>query len=66
MYLIGQEGQIIIREINIAVSWENGKYIAIEAVYFWRTKKEFSRFMPFANRYANNIALHMNTILLFN
>ena len=57
MYLIDEEGQIIAREINIAVSRKNGKYTAIEAVYCWRSERDFSRFMRFANRYAKKVGL---------
>ena len=57
MYLIDEEGQIITREINIAVSRKNGKYTAIEAVYYWKTEKDFNRFMRFANRYAKKFGL---------
>ena len=57
MYLIDEEGQIIAREINIAVSRKNGKYTAIEAVYCWRTERDFNRFMRFANRYAKKFGL---------
>ena len=62
MYLIDEEGKITIREINIAVSKNNGKYTAIESVYCWRTKREFNRFMRFANRYAkqNGLAYEAN------
>ena len=44
MYLIDEEGQITTREINIAVSKNNGKYTAIEAVYTWRSEIDFNRF----------------------
>ena len=57
MSLIDEEGQIITREINIAVSRKNGKYIAVEAVYSWRTERDFNRFMRFANRYAKKFGL---------
>ena len=57
MCLIDEEGQITTREINIAVSRKNGKYTAIEAVYSWRTEKDFNRFMRFANRYAKRFGL---------
>ena len=53
MYLLDEEGLITTREINIAVSKKNGKYTAIEAIYCWRSEKDFNRFMRFANRYAN-------------
>ena len=49
MYLIDEEGQISTREINIAVSKINGKYTAIEAIYWWRSDRDFNRFMRFAN-----------------
>ena len=57
MYLVDEEGQIITREINIAVSRKNGKYTAIEAVYCWRSERDFNRFMRFANRYAKKFGL---------
>tara|TARA_B100000579_G_C22552406_1_gene720444 strand:+ start:63 stop:413 length:351 start_codon:yes stop_codon:yes gene_type:complete len=57
MYLIDEEGQIITREINIAVSRKNGKYTAIEAVYCWKSERDFNRFMRFANRYAKKFGL---------
>ena len=57
MYLIDEEGQITTREINIAVSRKNGKYTAIEAVYCWRSERDFNRFMRFATRYAKKVGL---------
>ena len=62
MYLIDEEGKITIREINIAVSKINGKYTAIEAIYCWRSQRDFNRFMRFANRYAkqNGLAYESN------
>ena len=62
MYLIDEEGKITTREINIAVSKKNGKYTAIEAVYCWRSQRDFNRFMRFANRYAkqNGLAYEAN------
>ena len=62
MYLIDEEGQITTREINIAISKINGKYTAIEAVYCWRSERDFNRFMRFATRYAkkNGLAYEQN------
>ena len=62
MYLIDEEGKITTREINIAVSKKNRKYTAIEAVYCWRSQRDFNRFMRFANRYAkqNGLAYEAN------
>ncbi len=62
MYLLDEEGLITTREINIAVSKKNGKYTAIEAVYCWRSERDFKRFMRFANRYAkqNGLAYEAN------
>ena len=57
MYLIDEEGQITIREINIAISRKDGKYTAIEAIYSWKSEKDFNRFMRFANRYAKKVGL---------
>ena len=62
MYLIDEEGQITTREIHIAVSRKDGTYTAIEAIYSWRTERDFNRFMRFANRYAkqNGLAYEAN------
>ena len=62
MYLIDEEGKITTREINIAVSKKNEKYTAIEAIYCWRSQRDFNRFMRFANRYAkqNGLAYESN------
>ena len=57
MYLRDEEGQITIREIHITVSRKNGKYKALEAIYSWRTERDFNRFMRFANRYAKKYGL---------
>ena len=57
MYLLDEEGQITTREIHIAVSRKNGKYTAIEAIYSWRTERDFDRFIRFAKRYAKKYDL---------
>ena len=57
MYLLDEDGQITTREINIVVSRKNGSYKAIEAIYSWRTERDFNRFMRFANRYAKEYGL---------
>ena len=57
MYLLDEEGQITTREIHIAVSRKDGTYTAIEAIYSWRTEKDFNRFMRFASRYAKKFGL---------
>ena len=57
MYLIDEEGEMILTEINVAVSKKNGKYTAIQAIYIWKTQKDFERFMRFANRYAKEKGL---------
>ena len=57
MYLIDEEGEITTREINVAVSKKNGKYVAIEAIYCWRSERDFDRFMRFANRYSEKFGL---------
>ena len=57
MYLIDEEGQIDTREINIAVSRKNGEYTAIDAIYSWRSERDFNKFMRFANRYAMKFGL---------
>ena len=57
MYLLDEEGQITVREINVAVSKKNGKYTAIQALYIWNTQQDFERFMRFATRYAKEKGL---------
>ena len=57
MYLLDEEGQITTREIHIAVSRKDGTYAAIEAIYSWKTERDFNRFMRFANRYAKKFGL---------
>ena len=57
MYLVDEEGEITLREINVAVSKKNGKYTAIQAIYIWKTQSDFERFMRFANRYAKEKGL---------
>ena len=57
MYLLDEEGRITTREIHIVVSRKDGIYTAIEAIYSWRTERDFNRFMRFANRYAKKYGL---------
>ncbi len=57
MFLVDEEGEITIQEINIAVSKKNGKYTGIQAIYRWKTTEDFERFMRFANRYAKDQGL---------
>ena len=57
MYLVDEEGEITLTEINVAVSKKNGKYTAIQAIYVWKNQQDFERFMRFANRYAKEKGL---------
>ena len=57
MYLVDEEGEITLTEINVAVSKKNGKYTAIQAIYIWKSQQNFERFMRFANRYAKEKGL---------
>ena len=57
MYLLDEEGQMTTREIHITVSRKNGKYTAIEAIYSWKTERDFNRFIRFAKRYAKRYGL---------
>lgn len=57
MYLVDEEGEITVREINVAISKKDGKYTAIQAIYMWNTQQEFERFMRFANLYAQEQGL---------
>ena len=52
----------IIPGIAQSYSKKNGKYTAIEAIYCWRSQRDFNRFMRFANRYAkqNGLAYEAN------
>ena len=62
MYLLDEEGQIPIREINVGVSKKNGKYTSIQAIYIWKTQRDFERFTRFANRYAKEKGLEYQEI----
>ena len=57
LYLVDEEGEITLTEINVAVSKMNGRYTAIQAIYIWENQKDFERFMRFANRYAKEKGL---------
>ena len=57
MYLVDDEGQISIREINVSVSKKDGTYTTLQAIYHWNTEEEFDRFMRFANCYAKQNGL---------
>ena len=52
MYLIDEEGELSTRNIDLSFS---EKYVKeVTSIYNWNSEKEFERFMPFAQRYANS------------
>ncbi len=55
MTMIDEEGLLITREIK--ARFLNGSPSALEAIYTWKTEKDFERFMRFAQRYAKNNGL---------
>jgi len=58
LYLIDEEGEIVIREVQ--GKFVNGKPEALEAVYVMNSNKEWDRFMRFMNRYAEENGLGLS------
>ena len=55
MSMIDSEGQISTKEVK--VKFVDGDPIFLEAVYTWKNKNDFDRFMRFANSYAKSNGL---------
>jgi photosystem II protein len=55
MYMIDEEGEILTREVK--GKFVNGKPEALEAVYLMKTPEEWTRFMRFMERYAQENGL---------
>ncbi len=55
MRMIDSEGFLITTEVK--ARFVDGKATFIEAVYSWRNKEDFDRFMRFANSYAKSNGL---------
>ena len=53
MYLIDQEGELSTNKIQLSISDIN--IIRAKSTYNWDNKKEFERFMRFAERYSKSI-----------
>ncbi len=55
MFMIDEEGELVTREVK--ARFVNGKPMALEATYTWKTTVDFERFMRFADRYAQSNGL---------
>jgi photosystem II protein len=55
MFMIDEEGELVTREVK--ARFVNGKPMALEATYTWKTTVDFERFMRFAERYAQTNGL---------
>ena len=58
LYLIDEEGEIVIREVQ--GKFVNGKPESLEAVYVMKSNEEWERFMRFMNRYAEQNGLGLS------
>jgi photosystem II protein len=58
LYLIDEEGEIVIREVQ--GKFVNGKPESLEAVYVMKSNEEWDRFMRFMNRYAEENGLGLS------
>ncbi|MEA5617773.1 photosystem II reaction center protein Psb28 [Cronbergia sp. UHCC 0137] len=55
MYMIDEEGEIVIREVK--AKFINGRPEGLEAIYVIRSTEEWDRFMRFMERYAEENGL---------
>ncbi|HLO86563.1 MAG TPA: photosystem II reaction center protein Psb28 [Nostocaceae cyanobacterium] len=55
MYMIDEEGEIIVREVK--AKFINGKPEALEAIYVMKSSEEWDRFLRFMQRYAEDNGL---------
>ncbi|WP_413677659.1 photosystem II reaction center protein Psb28 [Prochlorococcus sp. MIT 0916] len=53
MYLIDEEGELLIKKIDLFISENLIKEVT--STYSWNSEKEFERFMRFSKRYANSL-----------
>ena len=58
LYLIDEEGEIVIREVQ--GKFVNGKPESLEAIYVMKSNDEWDRFMRFMNRYAEENELGLS------
>ncbi|MDD1422679.1 photosystem II reaction center protein Psb28 [Dolichospermum sp. ST_sed1] len=58
MYLIDEEGEIVIKEVQ--GKFVNGKPESLEAIYVMKSNDEWDRFMRFMERYAENNGLGLS------
>ncbi|MDD1416833.1 photosystem II reaction center protein Psb28 [Dolichospermum sp. ST_con] len=58
MYLIDEEGEIVIKEVQ--GKFVNGKPESLEAIYVMKSNDEWDRFMRFMERYAENNGLELS------
>ena len=55
MKMIDEEGEITTKEVK--ARFVDGSPTFVEAIYSWRSKEDFERFMRFANSYAKSNGL---------
>lgn len=55
MFMLDEEGEMVTREVK--ARFVNGKPMALEATYTWKSMPDFERFMRFAERYAESHGL---------
>ena len=55
MRMIDSEGELLTRDVK--VRFVDGEPIFLEAIYIWKKKSDFDRFMRFANSYAKSNGL---------
>ena len=55
MRMIDSEGELLTRDVK--VRFVDGDPLFLEAVYIWKNKSDFERFMRFANSYAKSNGL---------
>ena len=55
MRMIDSEGELLTRDVK--VRFVDGEPLFLEAVYIWKKKSDFERFMRFANSYAKSNGL---------
>ena len=55
MRMIDSEGELLTRDVK--VRFVDGEPLFLEAVYIWKKKSDFDRFMRFANSYAKSNGL---------
>ena len=55
MRMVDSEGELLTRDVK--VKFVDGEPLFLEALYIWKKKSDFDRFMRFANSYAKSNGL---------